>query len=140
MPHGWVASDFINAALDMVAYERAGDNSLVLAAGVPLSWIEGRGISVKRLRTPYGALAYSLRRGRGGVELTYSLDGKLPSGGLVLKAPGTSREYQLQGRRGRIDLPLEALPEGVSAAKPGPTSAKPGPTSAQSKQARRTQL
>jgi hypothetical protein len=140
MPHAWVASDFINAALDMVAYERAGDNSLVLAAGVPLSWIEGRGISVKRLRTPYGALAYSLRRGRGGVELTYSLDGKLPSGGLVLKAPGTSREYQLQGRRGRIDLPLEALPEGVSAAKPGPTSAKPGPTSAQSKQARRTQL
>ena len=34
MPHGWVASDFVNALLDMLAYERA-DGALVIGAGLP---------------------------------------------------------------------------------------------------------
>ena len=36
MPHGWIASDFIRAALDLFAYERDTDNALVLAAGLTL--------------------------------------------------------------------------------------------------------
>ena len=31
MPHGWVASDFIRAVLDLFAYERDGDDALVIA-------------------------------------------------------------------------------------------------------------
>ena len=52
MPHGWVASDFIRAVLDLFAYEREGDQALVLAAGVPPAWLAGPGITVKGLRTP----------------------------------------------------------------------------------------
>ena len=32
MPHAWVASDFIRAALDLFAYERDADHAIVLAA------------------------------------------------------------------------------------------------------------
>ena len=52
MPHGWVASDFIRAALDLFAYERDGDDALVLAAGVPAAWLDGAGIAMRGLRTP----------------------------------------------------------------------------------------
>lgn len=111
MPHGWVASDFINAALDMLAYERQRDHALVLAAGVPRSWLEGDGLAVKRLRTPHGSLRYSLRRVGNRVRLTYSLEGKSPEGGLVLAAPGIGGERRLAASRGGLDLPFKALAE-----------------------------
>jgi hypothetical protein len=60
MPHSWVASDFIRSALDLFAYERVADNALVLAAGLPLQWLEGEGVAVENLRTPYGRLSYTL--------------------------------------------------------------------------------
>ena len=44
MPHAWVASDYINALLDMLAYERAADRALVIAAGVPDAWLAGDGL------------------------------------------------------------------------------------------------
>jgi len=52
MPHGWVASDHIRSVLDLFAYEDEGRQSIVLAAGIPLSWLDRRGLSVQRLRTP----------------------------------------------------------------------------------------
>ncbi|QBB70776.1 coagulation factor 5/8 type domain-containing protein [Pseudolysobacter antarcticus] len=61
MPHGWVASDFIRSALDMFAYEREADQSLVIGAGLPSAWLEGNGIAIENLRTPYGKLSYSLK-------------------------------------------------------------------------------
>jgi hypothetical protein len=51
MPHGWVASDYVSAVLDLFAYERDLDNALVVAAGVPASWLRDTGIEVKGLRT-----------------------------------------------------------------------------------------
>ena len=108
MPHGWVASDFINAALDMLVYERERDGALVLAGGIPMAWLERGGIAVERLRTPYGNLAYTLRRAGSQIRLTYKLDGKPPRGGLVLAAPGGSAERRLAGNRGRIDVPALA--------------------------------
>ncbi len=110
MPHGWVASDFINAALDMLAYERQRDGALVLAAGVPQSWVEGEGLSVERLRTPYGPLAFTLRRVGDRVRLTYALAGQPPAGGLVLAAPGTAGERRLASNRGTIELPFKPTP------------------------------
>jgi hypothetical protein len=118
MPHGWVASDFVNAALDMLAFERPHDHALVLAAGVPPRWIEGQGLSIARLRTPYGTLAYTLRRVGNRVQLTYELDGKPPSGGLVIAAPGTFRERRLSGSRGRLNLPFEATAQATQAFAP----------------------
>ena len=61
MPHGWVASDFMRAALDLFAYEREADRALVLAAGLPPQWLEGEGVAVENLRTPYGRLSYAIQ-------------------------------------------------------------------------------
>ena len=87
MPHGWVASDFIRSALDLFAYEREDDGSLVLAAGVPLAWLEGEGIAIEGLRTPWGALRYSLRRDGSRVILDVSA-GASPPGGFVFACFG----------------------------------------------------
>src|SRR3546814_546923 len=62
LPHAWVASDFVRAALDMFAYARDVDDSIVLAAGIPVDWFEGDGVAIRGLHTPQGELGYSLRR------------------------------------------------------------------------------
>ncbi len=88
MPHAWVGSDFIRSALDLFAWEREGDDALVLAAGIPASWVsEGPGVAIRRLRTSRGLLDYSLRRE--GDRLRFRVSGglDLPSGGIVLRPP-----------------------------------------------------
>ena len=61
MPHGWVASDYGRSLLDMFAFERQADETLVLMAGVPQAWTEKEGFAVRNLRTPFGLLNYSLK-------------------------------------------------------------------------------
>ena len=63
MPHAWIASDYIRSVLDMFAYRRSADGSIVLAAGVPAAWLDGEGVGISGLRTPWGRLAYTLGRG-----------------------------------------------------------------------------
>jgi hypothetical protein len=87
MPHGWVASDFIRSALDLFAYEREADRALVLAAGLPRQWLEGEGVAVENLRTPYGRLSYSLHS-QGRRLLLKVAAGVQPPGGLVFVWPG----------------------------------------------------
>ncbi len=106
MPHGWVASDFINAVLDMLVYEREQDRSLVLASGIPGGWLEGKGVTVSGLRTPYGTLGYSLRSAGGWTQLEYRLNGTPPPGGLVFEPSRPEREaaagIRLQGSSGSL--------------------------------------
>jgi hypothetical protein len=100
MPHGWVASDFMRAVLDLFAYERERDEALVLAAGVPPAWLERTGIAVKGLRTPYGILSYSLIRAGGRLVLSVGA-GSVPPGGIVLAWPGGGpppRDARVNGR------------------------------------------
>jgi hypothetical protein len=52
MPHSWIGSDFVRSALDAIAYDRE-DGALVIAAGVPQSWLPLR---VRGLRTYHGAV------------------------------------------------------------------------------------
>jgi hypothetical protein len=88
MPHGWVASDFIRSALDLFAYERESDRSLVIAAGIPDAWLERDGVAVENLRTPYGSLTYSLKRGDEGMRLELRRgDLRVPPGGIVFAPP-----------------------------------------------------
>jgi len=87
LPHAWVASDFVRSALDMFAYTREIDDSIVLAAGVPADWLEGEGIAIRDMRTPDGKLSYSLHRADGKLELQVDAGLKLPAGGLVLPWP-----------------------------------------------------
>jgi hypothetical protein len=103
MPHGWVASDFIRSALDLFAYERESDESLVIAAGIPSSWIDGEGVAIERLRTPYGALSYSLAHREGRLRLNVSGHRfRMPRGGIVFAPPGISDDddIRVDGRRG----------------------------------------
>ncbi len=90
LPHAWVASDFVRSALDMFAYARELDDSIVLAAGIPVEWMEGKGIAIAGLRTPQGPLGYSLRRTAGKLELQVAPGLQWPAGGLVLPWPYAS--------------------------------------------------
>ena len=87
MPHGWVASDYIRSVLDLFAYEREAEGSLVLASGVPLDWLDGTGIAIERLRTRWGDLAYSLRREGPRVVLVLPKGNASPPGGFRLAWP-----------------------------------------------------
>jgi F5/8 type C domain len=88
MPHGWVASDFIRSALDLFAYEREADGALVLAAGLPASWLEGEGVAVDDLRTPYGRVSYSLQSQGRRLSLKVAAGLQPPPGGVVFVWPG----------------------------------------------------
>ncbi|HEX3061451.1 MAG TPA: discoidin domain-containing protein [Usitatibacter sp.] len=87
MPHGWVASDYIRSMLDLFAFERESDRSLVLAAGLPLDWLEGPGVSIEGLRTRWGNLAYTLRREGTRTVLTLPKGNASPPGGWRLAWP-----------------------------------------------------
>ena len=91
MPHGWVASDQIRAVLDLFAYEHEGERSMVLAAGVPLAWFNGPGLTIAGLRTPYGPLGWHARArtasGRHTVRFDVQALRSAPPGGIVLRGP-----------------------------------------------------
>jgi len=87
MPHAWIASDFLRSVYDMFAYERGRDHALVLAAGIPAAWLQGQGVGIERLRTPYGELSYALREQDDGLELHIAAGLSVPPGGLVLPWP-----------------------------------------------------
>jgi hypothetical protein len=72
----------------MLAYERAADRSLVLAAGVPASWLDdGAEVAVTGLPTHHGPLDLRLLRVGGG-DVAVSIAGvDVPPGGIVLRPP-----------------------------------------------------
>lgn len=86
MPHGWVASDFMRATLDMLAYERERDSTLVVGAGIPIAWArDTAGVSVRGLRTWWGSLTLRVAPVANAVRIT--IDGVRPPGGIELRAP-----------------------------------------------------
>ncbi len=79
-----MGSDYVRSFLDLLAYERDSDHALVLAGGVPESWIASPGgIAVRHLPTPWGLLDYSLAREGDSVRLKVGGGMKLPPGGIV---------------------------------------------------------
>jgi hypothetical protein len=91
MPHGWVASDQIRSVLDLFAYEHEGERALVLAAGVPMAWFEGPGLTMADLRTPYGRLGWHARSrtvaGRTTIAFQLQALRTQPPGGIELRGP-----------------------------------------------------
>jgi len=140
MPHAWVASDFIDAVLDLFAYERDDDRSIVLAAGIPPAWLDGAGISVRNLHTAYGLLSYSLRKEGGTAILTLEA-GSRPPGHFVFVWPWkdlpratrvNGRAARWQGNELHIDeLPARVVVEGFD----GGNSSEPGKTRSRSRTA-----
>jgi hypothetical protein len=123
MPHTWVGSDFVRSVLDMLAYERDADSSLVLAAGVPLAWAQkAPGVTVRNLRTTYGPLSYTLRLAGDTMRISVAEGVRVPSGGVVVKPPlpASIRNAHVNGRTASIspdgeivlrDLPAEVVLE-----------------------------
>jgi hypothetical protein len=96
MPHGWISSDYIRAALDSFAYERESDHSLLLGEGVPVAWLSGGGIGLRGLRTPYGPLSYTLAAQDARLTLRIDAMPRMPPGGVIYTwpwagAPGAAR-------------------------------------------------
>jgi len=106
MPHGWVASDYIHAVLDLFAYERDADDSLVLGGGIPRAWLDAGGVAIEGLRTPWGALSYTLRREEGAMVLSIPASSALPPGGLVVAAHlAGGKERRIASLPARVVLP-----------------------------------
>jgi len=88
MPHTWVGSDYIRSFLDMFAFEREGDSSLVVGAGVKEDWVKDRsGVRVANLSTHYGPLSYDMRADSGTVTVNLRAGARIPAGGIVVKSP-----------------------------------------------------
>jgi hypothetical protein len=87
MPHGWVGSGYIRSVLDMVAYERASDSALVVAAGIPRSWCRGKGLLIRDLRTAYGPLTLGLDTRGPTLHIRIEGDLRRPPGGILVVPP-----------------------------------------------------
>ncbi|MDE2369538.1 MAG: hypothetical protein KGN16_11250 [Burkholderiales bacterium] len=146
MPHGWVASDQIRAVLDLFAYERETAQGLVLAAGLPLAWLEGPGVDVQGLRTPYGPLSWHARARRSGhavrVEFRLQPLARPVPGGIRLQGPwpadarfwvdgvaqtGSAAVIELAGASSvagaTVTIEFEAAPTPISCRRPAPPCA-----------------
>ncbi|HMM35533.1 MAG TPA: discoidin domain-containing protein [Thermoanaerobaculia bacterium] len=124
MPHTWVGSDFARSFLDLFAYEREEDSSLVVGAGLPERWVRSeRGVSVKGLGTPYGPLDVSLAAAGTGVRVRLAGLRALPPGGLVVRPPlpAIQRTASVDGR----PLPLSPAGEVVVRTLPAEVVVRP---------------
>ena len=88
MPHTWVGSDYIRSFLDMLAYERESDSSLVIGAGVRDEWVtQDPGIKVSNLSTEYGPLNFDMRAIGRVVTINLRTGVRMPPGGIVIYSP-----------------------------------------------------
>ena len=93
MPHTWVGTDFVRSVMDMLAYERESDSTLVLCAGIPEKWLADGGLEVHGLQTRWGTVAYTLRRKGDVVRLTLESSAlRVPPGGIEFTPPLPPRD------------------------------------------------
>lgn len=60
IPHAWIASDFVRAALDMFAFDSA-EGTLVIGAGIPGAWVKNQRLHVGPLRTYSGTIDVAMQ-------------------------------------------------------------------------------
>jgi hypothetical protein len=120
LPHTWVGSDYVRSFLDMfVAFDPDGQSARV-GAGIPLEWIEGPGVLVEELSTPWGTfgLRIVLEDPRT-MTIQISGDASTPPQGWIIDPPlpeapqhvlVNGSASSVSGRRIRIDeLPAEIV-------------------------------
>ena len=89
VPHTWIAAEYLLAVASMVVAEREASASLVLASGMPWSWIsEESGFSVSHLPTRFGKVDFRIHA-TGTESIGVEIGGgfTLPPGGLTLVPP-----------------------------------------------------
>lgn len=88
IPHSWIGAEYVYGFAALFAYERASDDTLVLAAGLPLEWFaHARTNGVENLATYYGSLTYSLRITGGEWKLEIAPLAMPPHGGIEIRLP-----------------------------------------------------
>jgi hypothetical protein len=100
MPNVVAGAAFVSAVLDMFAFARESDSTLVLGAGIPESWVTERpGVTVRRLVTHYGLLSYTIRNENGNARVSMQASLTMPPGGIVVQSPFTRpvRETRVNG-------------------------------------------
>jgi hypothetical protein len=132
LPHSWCAATFLHAVRTALVYERASDEALVLAAGVPESWLaSGEPLRVARLSTWWGTLDYELRRtASGALHVRIGGDASVPPGGVVVAPPGVTPitvrklpvDFEIQPGTGRIAHRVTFPPQGRQQGGPGSKS------------------
>lgn len=96
LPHTWVGSDFARSLLEMFAYVRDADSTLVLGAGIPLEWMtDTAGVRVENLPIGRGTVTLDIRRRWDLVTVRVEAGGLMPSGGVVLRLPEALLRRQL---------------------------------------------
>jgi hypothetical protein len=104
MPHSWIGAEYILAVRSLFAFERAADQSLVIAAGIAPEWLdEGDEVAVRDLPTHYGKLSYRMRRETPNtLRVELSGDIAMPAGGVLLMPPlsGPLAAVRVNGRGG----------------------------------------
>ena len=110
VPHTWIAAEYLLALASMVASEREAAGSLVLAAGLPWSWISAEGgFAVKGLPTRFGSLDFRIRtRGTTAIEVKVGGSLTLPPGGLTIVPPLPPDDPE--GSADEIVIPVGSLP------------------------------
>ncbi|MFS0737631.1 discoidin domain-containing protein [Sphingomonas sp. 1P06PA] len=111
MPHAWISSDYIRAALDMFAYERPDDRALVLAAGLAPDYLDGAGSGIAGLATAEGKLDLAIRADAR--RLIVDIGGTArPPGGFLLPWPlgGTPGRALIDGKAARFGVAGLAIP------------------------------
>ncbi len=82
-PHTWCGSDFMNSFRSMLLHERDRDKALVLLAGVPQAWLEGRGLGFD-LPTHGGIVTVAASGSGKLVRVEIASTAPIPAGGIVV--------------------------------------------------------
>ena len=89
VPHTWIAAEYMLALASMVASEREASRKMILASGLPWSWIsEENGFAVRGLMTRYGPLDFKIAISETdciAIEIGDRIS--LPPGGLSVAPP-----------------------------------------------------
>ena len=112
MPHTWVGSDYVRSVLDMFAYERDSDQSLVVAAGVLPAWLSPEpGVVVTDLPTRWGLLHYDLFLQGNRIVMHIGEGVQVPPGGIAVRAPmaADAQDAWVDGRRVYLNADREAI-------------------------------
>ncbi|MBC8126616.1 MAG: discoidin domain-containing protein [Gloeobacteraceae cyanobacterium ES-bin-144] len=89
VPHTWIAAEYLLALASMVVAERDATASVVLASGMPWTWIsEENEFSVSNLPTRYGPLDFLIHASSSD-SIRVEIGGKMtmPPGGLAIMPP-----------------------------------------------------
>ena len=115
VPHTWIAAEYMLALASMVASEREASGKMILASGLPWSWIaEDNGFAVRGLMTRYGPLDFKIAAGENHcIRFEISDRIALPAAGLTL-APPVPHGQIIRSALTSGGQPLAIDPDGLS--------------------------